>query len=50
MGHKKFEKDYAKYYDLFNQDKDYSQEINFLEEIFKKYGCLELLGNLLPYH
>ncbi len=33
-----FEKDYAQYYDLFNQGKDYSKECNFLEEIFKRFG------------
>ncbi len=33
-----FDKDYAKYYDLFNQGKDYSKEVEFLEHEFKKFG------------
>jgi len=33
-----FEKDYAECYDLFNQEKDYSKECNFLEQVFKRFG------------
>ncbi len=32
-----FKTDYAKYYDLFNRDKNYSDEIDFLELVFKKF-------------
>ena len=34
----RFEKNYAQYYDLFNQGKDYKKEADFLEEVFRKYG------------
>jgi len=33
-----FEKDYARYYDLFNQGKDYTQECDFIENTFKRFG------------
>lgn len=33
-----FDKEYAKYYDLLNDKKDYSDESNFLEEVFNKYS------------
>lgn len=33
-----FDKEYAEYYDLFNESKDYSQEVEFLEQVFKKYS------------
>lgn len=32
-----FESDYAHYYDLFNQGKDYSKEVDFIEQVFKKF-------------
>ena len=35
---KSFDEKYARYYDLFNQGKDYNKECDFLEEIFKKFG------------
>lgn len=38
MAEKAFTLDYAKYYDFFNEGKDYSQETDFLEHAFKKYG------------
>lgn len=38
MDNKAFDEKYAKYYDLFNTGKDYSEEVGFLEAIFKKYG------------
>jgi SAM-dependent methyltransferase len=31
-------KDYAKYYDLFYQEKDYESECGFIEAVFKKYA------------
>ncbi len=33
-----YEKKYVKYYDLFNSGKNYTQEVKFLEEIFKRYS------------
>lgn len=33
-----FKENYAKYYDLFNKGKNYSNEINFLEQVFKKFS------------
>ena len=33
----RFAKEYARYYDLFYQGKDYSHEVDYLEEIFKKF-------------
>ncbi len=33
-----FDKKYAKYYDLFNQGKDYTKECDFLEMVFRKYS------------
>jgi len=33
-----FDKDYAKYYDMFNRDKDYGKEVRFLDKVFKKYS------------
>lgn len=38
METKSFDKDYAKYYDFFNLEKDYGIEINFLKEVFEKYS------------
>lgn len=35
---KAFNLDYAKYYDFFNQGKDYSVETEFLEKAFKKHS------------
>lgn len=32
-----FKKDYAKYYDIFNKEKDYKKETDFLEKVFEKY-------------
>lgn len=32
-----FKPDYTKYYDLFNRDKNYRDEIDFLELVFKKF-------------
>jgi len=32
-----FQKKYAHYYDLFYQDKNYKEEVDFLEKVFKKY-------------
>ena len=34
----RFNKDYARYYDLFNQGKDYTREVDFLEQVFKKFS------------
>jgi len=34
---KVFDQKYAKYYDLFNKNKDYSKECDFLEKVFEKY-------------
>ena len=42
----RFDKDYAKYYDLFNQAKDYKNEADFLEEVFKKYGNVKKILDL----
>jgi len=33
-----YERDYAKYYDLFNTGKDYDIEVDFLERVFEKFG------------
>ena len=33
-----FKEDYVKYYDLFNESKDYKKEVDFLEKVFKKYS------------
>ena len=33
-----YDKDYAKYYDLFYKGKDYSEEVDFLKKIFNKFG------------
>ncbi|MEK6872934.1 MAG: class I SAM-dependent methyltransferase [Nanoarchaeota archaeon] len=33
-----FKTDYARYYDLFNRNKDYGNEIIFLEQVFKKFS------------
>lgn len=38
MENNSFDEKYAKYYDLFNEGKDYEKECDFLEEIFKKFG------------
>ncbi|MDO8528993.1 MAG: class I SAM-dependent methyltransferase [Nanoarchaeota archaeon] len=38
MEDKKFEGSYARYYDLFNKNKDYKKEIDFLEQVFKKFN------------
>jgi SAM-dependent methyltransferase len=38
MKTERFDKKYAQYYDLFNKNKDYSKEIDFLEKVFKKYA------------
>ena len=38
MINKPFNEKYTKYYDLFNSRKNYINECNFLEEIFKKFG------------
>jgi len=37
-----FDKNYSKYYDLFNKNKDYGQECDFLEEVFKKYSDIPI--------
>lgn len=37
-----FEKKYSKYYDLFNHGKDYNNECDFLEELFKKYSKIPI--------
>ena len=37
MKDKSFAKNYAKYYDLFNEGKDYKKECDFLKEVFSKY-------------
>lgn len=33
-----FAEKYAMYYDLFNNSKDYTKEVSFLDQTFKKYG------------
>ncbi|MBS3091801.1 methyltransferase domain-containing protein [Candidatus Pacearchaeota archaeon] len=38
MAEKAFDMDYAKYYDIFNQGKNYEQEAEFLDRVFKKYS------------
>ena len=35
---KNFDADYAQYYDYFNQGKEYTSEVDFLESVFKKYN------------
>jgi len=32
-----FQKKYAEYYDILYKDKDYNQEVDFLEEVFRRY-------------
>jgi len=38
MEGKIFDENYAKYYDFFNEGKDYSKEVEFLESVFEKYS------------
>ena len=38
MNNKIFDEEYVKFYDLFNNQKDYSEESNFLEKVFEKYS------------
>jgi len=35
-------KDYGKYYDILYQDKNYEEECNFIEEIFRRYSQKEI--------
>ena len=35
---KRFDTTYAQYYDYFNQGKEYTKEVDFLETVFKKYN------------
>src|SRR3989344_3092677 len=44
-----FETDYAKYYDLFNQGKDYRKEVDFLEKVFKKFDIVICMFSALGY-
>lgn len=38
MKNKTFDKKYTEYYELFNKGKNYSNEVEFLEKVFQKYG------------
>jgi SAM-dependent methyltransferase len=40
MSEKYFDRKYAEYYDKFNSGKDYSKEVDYLENIFKQHGIL----------
>src|SRR3989344_8956898 len=42
MKNASFNSDYARYYDIFNRDKDYYKEIEFLESVFRKYSGINL--------
>lgn len=42
METKAFDKKYAEYYDMFNQGKNYREECDFLETMFKKYSSNEV--------
>jgi SAM-dependent methyltransferase len=41
-----FKEEYAKYYDMFNQGKDYSKEVDFIISAFNKYGKIKSVLDL----
>ena len=44
---KRFNKDYVKYYDLFNKDKNYTKEVDFLEQVFNKFSNKNKIKKIL---
>jgi len=46
MKNNTYSKKYAKYYDIFNQGKDYGREYYFLENVFKRYSRLKIIDVL----